>query len=49
MKVKPFGAIQKFLKKPYYVFEVLDVGFVSFCFRRDTDVSSVLNLRSSSC
>ena len=33
---------------PKYVFEVLSVGFV-FCFGRGSEVSSVLNLRSSSC
>ena len=32
-----------------YVFEVLDVGFVSFCFRPVSEASSVLNLHSSSC
>ena len=33
----------------FYVFEVMEVGFVSFRFGRGSEVSSGLNRRSSSC
>ena len=45
MRVKK-TKIAKGILSIFYVFEVLNVGFVSFCFGRG---SSVWNLSSSSC